>query len=182
MTIRDKNDMRQELKKHELAIVTAEQKDLDEIMGLIENSRKIMIANGNPNQWPKGYPGREMITADLAQGDCRIIKCQNTVAGSFVVKNGPDPSYLKIFEGHWQDSSPYIVIHRVTSNPRFRGIFDAIIAYCVKINRHIRVDTHKDNTIMQHLLKKHGFEYCGIIHIENGEERLAFERTASKNR
>ncbi len=182
MTIRDKNDMRQELKKNELAIVTAEQKDLDEIMGLIENSRKLMIANGNPNQWPQGYPGREMITADLAQGDCRIIKCKNAVAGSFVVKNGPDPSYQKIFEGHWQDSSPYIVIHRVTSNPGFHGIFDAIIAYCVKINRHIRIDTHKDNTIMQHLLKKHGFEYCGIIHIENGEERLAFERTASKNR
>ncbi len=168
--------MRQELKDN-IAIVTADTGDLNEIMKLIESSRKLMIANDNPNQWPKGYPSIEMIAEDLAHKDCRIIKCKNAIAGSFVVKNGPDPTYLKINDGHWRDNSPYIVIHRITSNPEFHGIFKAIIAYCAKINEHIRIDTHKDNTIMQHLLKKNGFEYCGIIHIENGEERLAFERS-----
>ncbi len=179
--IRDKNKIRQELNK-DLSIVTAGISDLNEIMVLIEHSRKLMIANGNPHQWPQGYPSKEMIVADLAQGDCKLIKYQDTAAGSFVVKVGPDPSYQEITDGHWQDNSPYIVIHRVTSNPKFRGIFKAIIAYCMKINRHIRIDTHRDNTIMQHLLKKHGFEYCGIIHIENGEERLAFELSATQTR
>ena len=39
----------------------------------------------------------------------------------------------------------------------------------------IRVDTHKDNHIMQHNIEKHGFTYCGIINLANGDERLATE-------
>ena len=179
-TIREKEDMRIKLNDN-FEILTAKQAELDEIMNLIEGSRKIMIANGNPNQWPAGYPSKDMVAKDLAEKKCRIIKFNDTVAGSFVVTAGPDPTYLKIFDGHWLNDSPYIVIHRVTSNPRFQGVFSAVIAYCKALNGHIRVDTHKDNTIMQHLLKKHGFEYCGLIHIENGEERLAFEINSCKN-
>jgi hypothetical protein len=29
---------------------------------------------------------------------------------------------------------------------------------------------------MQHLIEKHGFSYCGIIWLEDGTERLAYER------
>ncbi len=42
----------------------------------------------------------------------------------------------------------------------------------------LRADTHQDNRIMQHLLQKNGFVYCGVIHLANGVLRLAFERAA----
>ena len=29
---------------------------------------------------------------------------------------------------------------------------------------------------MQHLLEKHGFSYCGIIYLANGDPRLAYQR------
>ena len=29
---------------------------------------------------------------------------------------------------------------------------------------------------MQNLLKKHGFKTCGIIHTDNGTERIAFHK------
>ena len=29
---------------------------------------------------------------------------------------------------------------------------------------------------MQHNLLKHGFTYCGIIYLLNGDERLAYQR------
>ena len=29
---------------------------------------------------------------------------------------------------------------------------------------------------MQHNLLKHGFSYCGIIYLANGDERLAYQR------
>ena len=35
---------------------------------------------------------------------------------------------------------------------------------------------HRDNHIMQHLLAKHGFSQCGIIHLLNGDERLAYQK------
>lgn len=40
----------------------------------------------------------------------------------------------------------------------------------------MRADTHKDNETMQSLLLKNGYEYCGIIFVEDGTERLAFEK------
>ena len=41
----------------------------------------------------------------------------------------------------------------------------------------LRIDTHEDNKTMQALLTKNGFSYCGIIHLENGDPRLAYQKT-----
>ena len=38
----------------------------------------------------------------------------------------------------------------------------------------IRVDTHRDNHTMQHLVQKHGFQKCGVIYLKNGSPRLAY--------
>lgn len=40
----------------------------------------------------------------------------------------------------------------------------------------IRIDTHQDNKSMQRLILKNNFEYCGIIYVEDGSERLAYEK------
>ena len=40
----------------------------------------------------------------------------------------------------------------------------------------IRIDTHRDNRIMRHNIEKHGFAYCGIIYLANGDERLAYQK------
>ena len=37
-------------------------------------------------------------------------------------------------------------------------------------------DTHKDNQSMQRMQAKNGFEYCGLIYLEDGAERIAFEK------
>ncbi len=43
---------------------------------------------------------------------------------------------------------------------------------------HLRMDTHGDNTVMQALLRKLGFVYCGTIYVEEDDyPRLAFEKT-----
>ena len=42
----------------------------------------------------------------------------------------------------------------------------------------VKIDTHRDNVVMQNMLKKNGFVYCGIIHLVNGEERLAFQKAS----
>ena len=34
----------------------------------------------------------------------------------------------------------------------------------------------KYNHIMQHNILKHGFTYCGIIHLANGDERRAYQK------
>lgn len=39
----------------------------------------------------------------------------------------------------------------------------------------IRIDTHRNNRIMQHCIDRYGFSYCGIIYLESGDERLAYQ-------
>ncbi len=40
----------------------------------------------------------------------------------------------------------------------------------------IKIDTHQENLPMRRFLEKNAFQYCGIIYLENGDERMAFER------
>ena len=39
----------------------------------------------------------------------------------------------------------------------------------------IRIDTHRNNRIMQHCIDRYGFTCCGIICLESGDERLAYQ-------
>lgn len=43
----------------------------------------------------------------------------------------------------------------------------------------LRADTHADNKIMQHLLEKNGFARCGIIHVEDGTPRVAYQKLSA---
>ena len=62
-----------------------------------------------------------------------------------------------------------------------RAFADAIVnvkrkvRYC-KVCGNLKIDTHRDNRIMQHLLDKNGFTYCGIIYLDDGTERLAYQK------
>ena len=42
----------------------------------------------------------------------------------------------------------------------------------------IRIDTHKDNSVMRNALLREGYRYCGIIRCWNGSERLAYQLIA----
>ena len=52
---------------------------------------------------------------------------------------------------------------------------DAALAFCKGIISHIRIDTHQDNKVMQHVVEKHGFRRRGIIYIADGSPRIAYE-------
>jgi len=74
------------------------------------------------------------------------------------------------------DEKHYHVVHRIASLPDAHGIFSSIMDFCFAHDNNIRIDTHRDNAIMQHNIEKHGFTYCGIIYLANGDERLAYQK------
>jgi hypothetical protein len=47
-----------------------------------------------------------------------------------------------------------IVVHRIASYPDAHGIFISIMEFCFSHDTNIRIDTHRDNKIMQHNLEK----------------------------
>ncbi len=159
---------------------------IDAIMAIIDVARVIMQENGNAHQWTNGYPDKETIMNDIAGKHALVVvDDSDKIIAYYVFRNGPDPTYQTIKGGQWLDSGVderghcnYSVIHRIASLPNVHGIFDEIMRHCGSFHTNIRIDTHRDNHIMQHLLEKNGFVYCGIIYKDNGDERLAYQRLA----
>ena len=154
--------------------------DIDGIMPIIEAAKGIMRDSGNANQWIDGYPSRDIIAADIKRSVGRVVEKADRLVAYFAFMPSPEPSYATI-EGAWLDEhKPYHVVHRLASLPEEHGIFSAVIDYCSSVDPNLRVDTHSDNTIMRHLIVKHGFTYCGIITLANGHPRLAYQRIYSR--
>lgn len=151
----------------------AEFRDLDAVLEIYEYARNFMAANGNPNQWGKTNPPRETLEADIDRGQLYVILRDDRICGAFAFILGEDPTYTYI-EGEWISDRPYGTIHRVASNG-CGGVFLEIIRFCLEQIGHLRIDTHHDNLVMQHVIEKAGFIRCGIIYLTDGAPRIAYE-------
>lgn len=160
-----------------MGIRLARLSDIAEIMQVMEAAKQIMRQSGNMLQWGEGYPSESAIAADIEKDSGFVIEENGTVAGYFAYLQSPEPTYATIYEGKWlDDEKPYHVVHRIASYPDVHGIFGRIMDFCFSHDTNIRIDTHRDNKIMQHNLLKHGFTYCGIIYLQSGDERLAYQK------
>ncbi len=160
-----------------MTIREAKPADIADIMLVMEAAKGIMRASGNMYQWADGYPSEDAITADMEKKGGFVIEDANKVVGYFAFLASPEPTYAQIYEGQWVDDvQSYHVVHRIASYPDVHGIFSAIMDFCFSRDTNIRIDTHRDNKIMQHNLLKHNFTYCGIIYLLSGDERLAYQR------
>lgn len=148
--------------------------DMHEIERIYETARGFMAQCGNPTQWGKTYPEKEIITEDIEKGRLFVLE-DTSLLGAFVFMEGPDPTYNKIFDGAWSSDEPYFAVHRVASDGRSKGFLKTVISFCRQTASHLRIDTHRDNIVMQGALEKCGFCKCGIIYLLNGEERIAYE-------
>lgn len=148
--------------------------DFSEILKIYEIAREFMAKTGNPNQWGNHYPPDAMLEADIAAGNLYVVEDQK-IHGVFAYFTEPDPTYAFIEDGVWMDDSPYGTIHRVAGDGT-GGVFSAVLHFAMERNPHVRIDTHADNKVMQHVLAKHGFRRTGIIYLEDGDPRIAYER------
>ena len=152
--------------------------DIDSLMEVFEAARSIMRASGNMNQWSCNYPSRELVGSDIKAGTCMVLCEDSTIVGTMALIQGPDPTYFSI-DGEWPDESPYYVIHRIAalmpglnlSKVMLDWAFEYIAARGCDV---IRIDTHRDNIIMKHVLDKYGFTPCGVIYLADGSPRDAY--------
>ena len=152
--------------------------DLPCILPIYDYARSFMVKNGNPTQWQHS-PTTETLKNDIRLGNLYVVENNGHIIGVFALIFGEDPTY-RVIEGSWLDESPYGTIHRVASAEGAHGVFAAALAFALEKSNHLRIDTHRDNLQMQHLILKHGFQYCGVIHVADGSPRLAYERVEEK--
>lgn len=75
---------------------------------------------------------------------------------TFVLRGGIDPTYNIIYEGKWLNDKPYATIHRIASTGEIKGIMHIAMQFALQQYDNIRIDTHHDNMVMQHLIEKKG--------------------------
>ena len=169
-------DRNQQVADMERLIRQALEPDVPSIMSVLEAAKGIMRSSGNLKQWTGGYPSTDIILKDIRQGNGYVVEDDGRIVAYFAFIASPEPTYARIYEGEWlEDTLPYHVIHRIGSYPEVHGIFSDLIDWCMSRDASLRKDTHRDNLIMQHNIIKKGFRYCGIIYLESGDERLAYQ-------
>ena len=166
-----------------MIIRKAEKKELEEILNVYQEAREYMALNGNKDQWGDNYPPRSLIEEDISTGKCYIAHDEK-VCGVFYFAIENDPMYDVIKDGRWLNENVYAVVHRiaVSKNTHNKGIASQCIDYAVEVCRDmnicdLRMDTHRDNLPMQRFLEKKGFVKCGVVFMEDGNERLAYHKS-----
>lgn len=159
-----------------MEILHATARQIDEIMEIYAAARRFMAANGNPTQWNGGYPPRALVEADVAAKKLYVCAENGEILGVFFYDECDDPTYRHIYDGAWRNDRPYGVIHRIAVAAHGRGVAGFCFDACFERCKNLKIDTHRDNLPMQKSLARHGFLPCGTIRLENGEERIAYQR------
>lgn len=131
-------------------------------------------------QWHPDYPTQQTILDDIAQNIGYVFVKEEEILGYCCIIVGDEPAYHKI-DGAWKTDVPYAVVHRMAFNKKARGgglskqALDRIKEFCISNGiGAIRVDTQDENKVMQHILNREGFQYCGLIQFDGGP-KLAYE-------
>ena len=165
-----------------MIIRLAEKKDIDRIMQIIADARESIGCLGI-DQWQYGYPTRDIVKEDILLERSFVVEQEGVICATFALMMNGEPTYKKIYCGSWIGDGEYLALHRIAidSNCRGKGIAERIIAFLVDFSNEngyssIRVDTHDGNIPMRKMLEKNGFEYCGTIHLLDGQSRVAYEK------
>ena len=156
--------------------------DLDQIVEIIELSKKY-LKETKVDQWQDGYPAKEDLRRDIESGSSYVLTNKDEIVATTVISLDGESTYNSIFNGEWITNEDYIVMHRVAVHDKYKGkgIFKELIkeAEILALNKgisSIKIDTHRDNISMQRAVVKNDFQKCGIIYLEDGSERIAFEK------
>lgn len=159
-----------------MRIRAARFEEISEIMDIYDTARRFMQEHENPTQWKEGYPSRELVERDCSKGWLYVCEVEDELAGVFMFYTEPDPTYENIYEGQWMKDGAYGTMHRMASSGRVKGVASFCLDWCFKQCGNVRGDTHEDNYVMQRVFEKSGFQKCGIIHVEDGTPRIAYQR------
>lgn len=157
----------------------AQLNDLDQIITII-NQAISYFKSKNIDQWQDGYPNIDVIKEDILNNNSYVLISDHKILATCMISKEIEPTYNQI-DGKWLGDLPYIVIHRIAikQDSKNQGLASLLLknAFDLYPNyRAMRIDTHKDNLVMQKFLLKQGFTYCGTIVLKSGSLRNAYEK------
>ncbi len=154
--------------------------ELDIVMDIYAGARRFMAEHNNPNQWGNVKPYREDVLRDIKNGHSYVCVEKDEIIAVFFYQQGVDPTYINIYEGEWLNDQVYGVVHRIASTGKVKGAGSFCLNWAFEQCGNLKIDTHRDNYVMQNALKKNGFQYCGIIYLADGNPRMAYQKSKVK--
>lgn len=147
--------------------------DIPQVMIVINEAKERIRLTGSP-QWQNGYPNEQVFSNDI-KNDALYVYEENGIIEGVMAVYFDEPTY-DFIEGQWLNDLPYAVIHRiaVSNNKKGKGVTKDLFDFVYtnfKINN-IRIDTHEMNLPMINFLTRYGFSYCGIIYLNQTEDRI----------
>ena len=165
-----------------MEILNAKYDDIDEIIRIISFNQEWFRKN-HIDQWQDGYPNESVIRNDIDTHGAFKIVIDDELIGYFYLSFDGEETYNEIYNGSWSCDDRYAVIHRICLKPSFKGqglskgVMKGIEKMVISKGYHIiRIDTHKDNFIMHHLLRKLDYHKCGIIYLKSKAQRIAYDK------
>ena len=157
--------------------------DLPAVEALYEEASQFLRVQGI-DQWQDGYPNGEVFLRDVENGTSYVLEENGKVAATACLGLGREPTYDTIYQGAWKvKAERYAFLHRIAVSGACKG--QGIPAlFFQELERQardqglpcLRGATHRANKIMQRVMEKNGLSYRGVIYLEDGGERLAFEK------
>ncbi len=154
--------------------------DIEIAVSIINDGREYLKQQGI-DQWQGEYPNKENIKQDIICNRGYFVVDGSHKLAYMCIDFEGEPAYKNI-KGQWKSEGDYAVIHRLAASKQKagRGLSDTIIELVEKLCKQkginsIRVDTDNKNKIMQHILQKNGFIYCGTVWFADSD-KIAFEK------
>lgn len=156
--------------------------DIPEMMKIINQAQEYFKSKGI-DQWQDGYPNEDNLKEDISADESYVMLIDGKIVATAAISFRGESTYDKIYVGEWLSDRKYGVVHRVAISDAFKGqgLSHEIMSFseekCKEYGyKSIKIDTHEDNFVMRGLLEKNGFKYCGVILLEDGAERVAYEK------
>lgn len=158
--------------------------DLDTIMSIVVKAQKLLSLRKIPQWQGADGPRRAEFQKAIDAGTCYVLTHNDTVVATALLVAATDAAYEQI-DGAWsaKSSRPYVAIHRlcVTSEQTNQGFANEMLSQLIARAKHlgyfdVRIDTHRLNVPMQHVIQKAGFHYQGVVHLAVRDgERLGYQ-------
>lgn len=148
-------------------------------MEIIADGRQFQQEQGFV-QWTEAYPILPDIAEDIETQRAWLLREGDTVLGYLCLDFDGEPAYDAITGGSWLCDEPYAVLRWLALNARGRGLTRVLFDLAAERSReqgitYLRLNIGLQNSRMQHILEKVGFEKRGII-IFQGSGKFAYEK------
>ncbi len=159
--------------------------DIDRIWEL-RLKASLLLKEKGVDQWQSIFPTKEQFLKDIEHHEFYVIDVDDEIVAMMALKGGNELTYEKIYDGQWHFDEPYMTIHRIAVDERYKQYrysikllaFAKTVATKAGIN-YLRIDTHEDNKGAIKRFTSFGFIYCGYILLSEkhptDRKRIAFD-------